>query len=514
MSAGFGGSRIDSSCVLMSLKRNLLANYLGQFYVVAAGVLALPIYVKQMGAEAYGLVVFYSMLQLWFQLLDMGLSQMLTLQAGRFRGRLIEGARWMQIFKSSEIALLCLGLLGGGSLFLASGWIASGWLHLDGLPVGDVLVSIVLMAGLLFLRIATGAHRSVLVGYEEQIWINGVGVVFGTGRILGVLAFMAIWGATSTVFLSCQLLFSVAEAVLIVWKAWKILPGEFLGGRTWVDVQGLLSERNFIASTAITSSLWLIISYLDRLVLSRLLPLSNYAYYGFAVTAASSVVMIGLPTGAVLQPRMTRLVAQDDLNDFKHLYSKFTQFLCVLVFPVACMLTFFPEAALWVWTGNAELAAYAAMPLSFLVLGNAVFIIAAFAYYLQNAFGDLRLHLRGNVVAFVIFVPSLLGLAFTHGASGAAFAWFAVNLLYFIIWIPVVHRKFLPGFHGGWLVKDVLMPAGVVLAACYLVWCCVPVVDSRPLEAMRLCLSGGFVELVALASASEVRVWVWRSFKK
>lgn len=54
----------------MSLKKNILANYLSQIYVSLVGIVMVPVYVKYMGAEAYGLIGFYAMLQAWFQLLD------------------------------------------------------------------------------------------------------------------------------------------------------------------------------------------------------------------------------------------------------------------------------------------------------------------------------------------------------------------------------------------------------------------------------------------------------------
>jgi O-antigen/teichoic acid export membrane protein len=47
----------------MSLKRNIIANYTSQLYVTGVGILILPLYIKYMGAEAYGLVGFFTMLQ-------------------------------------------------------------------------------------------------------------------------------------------------------------------------------------------------------------------------------------------------------------------------------------------------------------------------------------------------------------------------------------------------------------------------------------------------------------------
>jgi O-antigen/teichoic acid export membrane protein len=49
-----------------SLKRNILANYVSQFYVTIIGIVAMPLYLRYLGVEAYGLVGFFAMLQAWF----------------------------------------------------------------------------------------------------------------------------------------------------------------------------------------------------------------------------------------------------------------------------------------------------------------------------------------------------------------------------------------------------------------------------------------------------------------
>ena len=59
----------------MSLKRNILANYASQIYVTLISIVMVPLYLRYMGAEAFGLVGFFATLQMWFNLLDMGLPQ-------------------------------------------------------------------------------------------------------------------------------------------------------------------------------------------------------------------------------------------------------------------------------------------------------------------------------------------------------------------------------------------------------------------------------------------------------
>ena len=72
----------------MSLKHNILSNYVSQIYVTVIGIVMVPLYLKYMGAEAYGLVGFFAMLQAWFQLLDMGLTPTMSRETARYRGGL------------------------------------------------------------------------------------------------------------------------------------------------------------------------------------------------------------------------------------------------------------------------------------------------------------------------------------------------------------------------------------------------------------------------------------------
>ena len=44
----------------MQLKKNIVANYFGQGWSVLMGVLFIPLYIKELGAESYGLIGFFS----------------------------------------------------------------------------------------------------------------------------------------------------------------------------------------------------------------------------------------------------------------------------------------------------------------------------------------------------------------------------------------------------------------------------------------------------------------------
>ena len=108
----------------MSLKRNILASYASQIYVTLVGILILPLYLKYMGAEAYGLVGFFTMLQAWFNLLDMGLTPTVARETARFRGGATDALSYRRLLRALQLIFFVIAFLGGGAMFMFSGPIA------------------------------------------------------------------------------------------------------------------------------------------------------------------------------------------------------------------------------------------------------------------------------------------------------------------------------------------------------------------------------------------------------
>ena len=174
-------------------------------------------------------------------------------------------------------------------------------------------------------------------------------------------------------------------------------------------------------------------------------------------------MVVSGPISSALMPRMTRLHAQGEQAQLIALYRQATQLVTVLAMPVALVLIFFAPQVLWAWTGNAALVHNAAPVLRLYAIGYAFLVVGAFPYYLQYAMGNLRLHLWGNAFLLVLLIPSVVWAAQHYGMVGAGWAWLVANAAYFVIWVPVVHRRFAPGVHVGWLVRDVGLPVAIGL---------------------------------------------------
>jgi O-antigen/teichoic acid export membrane protein len=486
----------------MTLKRNILANYVSQIYVTIIGIVMVPMYVKYMGAEAYGLVGFFAMLQAWFQLLDMGLTPTMSRETARYKGGASDALSLRRLLRALEGIFIGVAIAGAVGMIASASVIASDWLHVKQLTQEEVGHAIRLMAVTIALRWVCGLYRGAITGFERLVWLSGFNIAIATARFVLVIPLFIFVGTRPTQFFVYQVVVAIIEVMVLVTQTYRLLPKIGAGQRTpwqWQPLQGVLK---FSLSMAFTSCVWVLVTQTDKLILSSLLILSDYAYFTLAVLVAGGILVISAPISGALLPRLTRLNAEGDEVGLLQLYRKATQMVGIVAIPSALVLALFPEPVLWAWTGDMVVASTAAPVLALYAVGNGLLALAAFPYYLQFAKGDLKLHLIGNALFVVIFVPLLIWSANAYGMVGAGYAWISANLLPFVAWLPVVHRRFVKGLHIKWLMIDVLpiifLPA--ILGSAIQQIATWP--TSRPLTVLGLILIGVGLTISAVLGSS------------
>lgn len=440
----------------MSFKRNILANYASQLYVTAVGIVMVPLYVQYMGAEAYGLVGFFAMLQVWFGLLDVGLTPTMARESARFQGGASTALEYRRLTRALEGVFFGVALLGCILLFAMASPIASGWLQASELPMHEITQSLQLIAFIVALRWMSGLYRGVITGAERLVWLSGFNSLVASGRFVLVLPLLMFVSATPLAFFAFQLAMAIFELMGLAWMAYRLLPPVEHGQRILWEWAPLKPVLKFSLSIAFTSSVWVLVTQTDKLILSKILPLADYGYFTVAVLVAGGIMIVSSPISSAIMPRMTRLHAEGRNEELIAVYRQATQIVTVTAIPIALMLIFFAPQILWAWTGDTTLVERASPVLRLYAIGYAFLAVSAFPYYLQYAKGNLRLHLIGNMLFFVFLIPSVIWAASNHGATGAGWAWLLSNALYFLIWTAVVHHKIAPSLHIRWLLSDVL----------------------------------------------------------
>jgi O-antigen/teichoic acid export membrane protein len=440
------------------VKHVILTSYTVQIYTALIGVVMMPLYLHYLGTEAMGLVGFFAMLQTWLMLLDFGMTPTLSRQMATYKAGTLSRKALGDLLRTLEWLfglMACLVALAG---ILSSSSLAVHWLRLDHLEAGEVTHCISMMAAIAGLRWVSGLYRSGLIGLEAQNICNGIIAVFTTLKFVGVVPWMIIVSPSPTTYFSYLLAISVAESVVYWYVLRCCLGAQPPGIRPSLAV--LKDVLPFAGSLAFTTSVWLLIMNLDKLLLSHFLPLKEYGYFSIAIAVASGVLLLISPIAQVAQPRLTILYSQGKREQEIELFRECSQFTAGLMAAVCLNSAIFAEPLLYAWTGDADISAKASRILFWYALGNGAVGVLTLPYMIQHATGNLRLHVIGNIVFGCIQIPAIVYAAREYGALGTGVVWFFSNVIVLATWTPVVFRRYLKGMYLEWLVKDVLAPWG------------------------------------------------------
>ncbi len=415
-----------------------------------------PLYIKHMGAEAYGLVGFFTMLQACFGLLDMGLTPTVGRETARYHGGSISALAYRQLFRALSLIFLAVAVVGGSCLFFLADLVAGQWLNIESLDIDTVVIAVQIMSISVALRWMCGLYRGVVTGSERLVWLSAFNVLIATLRFIAVFVSMWQFGFTPLVFFIHQLIVALIEFSGLYWMGSRLLPGKASQqekiGWSFKPIKLVLK---FALTIAFTSSIWVLVTQTDKLILSGILSLAEYGYFTLAVLVASGIIVISGPVSSTVMPRMARLNAEGKHDEMIQVYRNATQLVTVICGSAAITIAFTAENLLFAWTGDAELAQQAAPILRLYAIGNGFLALAAFPYYLQYALGNLRYHLIGNAVTACVLIPAIIFAANVYGATGAGWVWLSLNGLFLIFWVGFVHHKLEPGLHMKWIFLDI-----------------------------------------------------------
>jgi len=440
----------------MAVKKNLLANYIGQFYLLVIAIIMVPFYLKYIGAEAYGLVGFFALIQSWIMLLDMGLSPTLLREVAKLKinqtPRKLETFKYL--FHSIEFIFIFIALFIIFFIVTFSSWISLNWLKVETLNIDDVSYSISLIGIMVGLRFITSLYKSGISGAEKQVWLNKMSMIIATFRYIGVLFVLHFFSSEFKHFFEYQLLIAIIELSIFAITFYKILNiGTF---KLYFSRKSIAPIFSFSAGIAYSGMVWIFITQLDKLLLSGVLPLKEYGYFSLLGMIANALIQISAPISKAILPRMTALLSEDKEKEMLTIYRKATQIFAIIIFSVSGIIALYSYQLLYAWSGDINAAQWGKDILVYYTLGNVLISFAGFAFYLQYVHGNLTMHTKAYTFILFVFSPILAWSVYAYGAIGASIVWFIFALLFFLLWVPVVHHFFAPKLYRNWMLKDIL----------------------------------------------------------
>lgn len=445
-----------------TINKNIIANYFGNIWSGVMLIAFVPLYVLLMGAESFGLVGVFISINAICSILDLGLSQTLNRQMAIQSDEKNITIKKIDTAKTFETIYFIISIAATLLLIILSNNIIKYWLKPESLSANTIKQTLWIMAIIIGLRLPIALYSGGLNGLQKQVTLNIINCIFTTLQGPGVLLVLFYIKPTIQAFFAWQGIVSLMHSITIRTIFWKTLSSNYTGNFRKNILHEIFKFTSGITGITILS---IILIQMDKIILSKLLSLSDFGYYSFASTVAAGTYRLIQPIFNAYYPKFTNLVSLGNKKLLATTYHRSSQLMSTIIIPATLTICFFSKEILQIWTSDQYLINNSWYLISLLVIGNLLNGFMYMPYALQLAHGWTKLALYQNLAAVIILLPLTIIAASYWGGAGAALVWIFLNAGYILISINIMHKYILTTEKNEWYISDIGKPLLTVLTA-------------------------------------------------
>lgn len=399
------------------LARNAYINLVGQIVPILVAILAIPLLIKVLGSERFGVLALAWVVMGYFGLFDFGLGRATTKFVSEHYAR-DDTESLPELIWSSVLVNVVLGLIGGVILAAITPWLTQDALNIPDALLGETRVSFYLLAISVPLIVATAALRGVLEAIQRFDLVNLIKVPASVLSYLGPLMILYFFRGLVPVvaFLMLSRAVVLLAHLLLCLRALPILrhgfainlsrmkPLVFFGG--WLTVSGFIGPS---------------IVAIDRFIIGSFISLSAVTLYVTPYEAVTKLTIFSTSLLSVLFPAFSAMAITQS-HELRSLCDRAFKYLLVMVAPIVGVIIALAYELMSLWVAP-EFALRSAPVAQWLAVGVLINVLSTIPLTALQGIG------RADVVAklqisqlpfYAILVWSLVGSA---GISGIAMAW-------------------------------------------------------------------------------------------
>lgn len=412
--------------------QNAASNFLTVAWLGALALLSVPVYIRLLGAEEWGVVAACASMQVFVALLDMGISQIVPRWVAMAKADGTGLHEYTRLFRKIYFGL---GILVFALLQLAAHSLAYQWFQLpDGQQTGLELAIRIISVQLLF-QLFNNYHLGVWNGLQEQVAANIRSCAFGSLKHASAMLCLALITPQAWLYAAVFACVSMLECLFNAWSVRKLIAKA-----APADRGKPLSGRSFFVEVSTLSGgiiLGLLVSQMDRVVLSRMVAVEDFGVYMVLITLALSLLQLQVPLTRAFFPLFV-----EDVQRFGRVKSErlwqLVKLTAVIATTPILLLSIFSEEVLRFWLPLPEMAELGAGPLKLLLWAVAINTIYGCFYQVIVAAGKSYLVIRFNLAALgsALF---LVGIADPEsGISLGGMVWLvttSTQLVCIVLWL-------------------------------------------------------------------------------
>jgi O-antigen/teichoic acid export membrane protein len=399
------------------LARNTLLSIAGEAAPLALGLIAIPILVRELGVDRYGVLTLSYLVVGYLGLFDLGLGRAATQQISDAIGA-GEMDRIPAIFWTSMMLMFVLGICAAAIIIGMSHWLVYSVLNIPA-PMRAESVGVFLVLGAVLPFILSGSCSvGTLASFQRFDLTTAVGAATGVYSFTAPLAVL---------FFTHNLVWIVTILVAGRLAAWavnltlcmRLVPGLAANICPSRESFGpLMSFGGWITVTGLTSPLMV---NFDRFVIGSMLSIAAVSYYAVPYQIVNKLPMLPGAMAGVLFPAFSA-TARTDPARATILFERASRYALLALFPGVLVLFFFSREILTMFFG-VDFASQGSAVMRWLLIGILMNGLAQIPYGLVQAANRPDLTAKFHIAEAPIYFLALFLLLPRFGVAGAAVAW-------------------------------------------------------------------------------------------
>lgn len=422
-------------------------------------ILAVPLYVRILGADQYGAVGLFMTVQMFVGLLDLGFSVAISREASWLTGHGASRRDLGCLLRTAEI------FFWGMALVIAMAGFALGddilqWIF--GVDIAFVGLS-GFVSALLFLAIAArfpfSAYYAHISGRGYVAQANLIILAGDSMRVVGTIGLLLAYGDSLALFFGWHALISVAMSFIGRLHAHRNLGMGECGYR--FDVAIVRKLRAFAFGSSILTLLFVAANSLDKVLLPRFLSASDFGYYIVVSQLASTVFMVTHAIWGGVHPRMLIEISTGNSVRGRRIYSIAASLMTAVCAGSVIAASTSGRDFLALWIGSGVDASEFSVVLTVLVLGYSFAALSHLAFTIQHAVKSVLV----SVLVLGLAVPVVPLLAYSvWGEFNPLRGGFAWSVIYFCLFCSgcITYLKHGRDFFGMWMLR-ICIPMALVV---------------------------------------------------
>jgi O-antigen/teichoic acid export membrane protein len=422
----------------LSLLRNAFANLLGAVIPALVALGTVPLVVKGLGNENYGVYSLVTAIVGYFAVIDINVTAGSVKYIAEFNARKDQRRIDETVFFGLGVYAM-LGLLGGLGLFIGAHFFVTSVFSVPPGLVAEAVATLRLAALGFFLGQLQSYLNSIPQSLMRYDIASRIEMVFGTlVPLLTVAVLMLGYGLFEVILLRV-----IASAIncAVLWRCIRRL----LPALAWRKPGAAIRREllGFSAYSFLSRFATLSYAYADKLIIGALVGVTGLAYFTVASTLANRILSLTYRLSGVFFPAASTLAARGELERLRLLYLKASRYVVFINASVLVLVAVFSYQILYYWM-NPQFARAGQTVLTVMALSQFIDSLTSLPSLVNDGMGHPRFSgmfaLARAAFGLVVVYFGVAG----WGIAGAAWGHLLASSLLTMAFLVAVHGRTVP----------------------------------------------------------------------